>query len=118
MKNVIQLDVTKYTITLTYDTERTTNGFSTDYLAYNLVHFSDGFEASANAIFAINNNSVTSFTLQPTGGQLFFTTPTTNSFDSAKRIMQNYQIWTHDSEVNKMINLLNTAGSENNVTEL
>ena len=118
LKNVIQLDASKYEVTLAYDIEDTNNGFSTDYLGYGLVQQTSTFDRTANAVFAISNNAVTSFSIQPTGGQLFFTTPTTNSVDSAKRIMQNYQTWTHDSDVNKMVNLLNTVGSEKNADEI
>jgi hypothetical protein len=32
--------------------------------------------------------------------------------------MQNYQTWTNDPDVNKMVSVLNMAGSERNVTEL
>jgi len=119
LKNVIQLDVSKYTVTLTYDTVRTSNAeFSADYLGYGLIHMSYGSERTANASFSISNNAVTSFSLEPTGGQLFFTNKISNNFDAASRIMQNYQIWKNDSDVNKMINLLNMAGSERNITEL
>lgn len=118
MKNVIQLDTSKYAITLSYDTEGANIGVSTDYLGYGLVQKTSPFDRTVNAIFAITNNTVTSFSIQPTGGQLFFTTSTTNSFDSAKRIMQNDQTWTHDSDVNKMVSLLNKAGSEKNAIEL
>jgi hypothetical protein len=116
LKNVIQLDLSKYTLTFAYDTPSNSNGFSTDYLGCGLIHWGLG-ETTANASFTISNNSITSFSLEPTGGSLFFTSPISNSFDSAKRIMQNYQTWTNDSDVNKMINLLNSAGSEKNVTE-
>jgi len=118
LKNVIQLDLSKYIVTLAYDAMRSSDGFSADYLGYGLIHWTEeGGETTANASFTISNNTVTSFSLLPTGGSLIFTSSISNSFDSAEKIMQNYQAWTKDSDVNKMINLLNTAGSEKNFTE-
>jgi nitrous oxidase accessory protein NosD len=117
LENVIQLDVSKYTIDLGYGTLRTSNpGLTTDYLGYGLWHWDLGL-TTANATFTISNNTVTSFSLQPTGGPLFSTFKISNSFDTALKIMQNYQTWTNDPDVNKMISLLNMAGSERNITE-
>ena len=118
MKNVIQLDLSKYIVRLTYDTEGISNDFSADYLSYGFTHWGDGSVTTANTTFTITNDTVTSFSLEPTGGPLFFTSPISNNIGSTKKIMQNYQTWTNDSDVNKMISLLNTAGSERNFTEI
>jgi parallel beta-helix repeat protein len=116
LKNVIQLDLNKYTIDLGYGTLRTSNpGLPTDYLGYGLWHWDIGL-TTANASFTISNNTVTAFSLQPTGGPLFSKFKISNSFDTAQKIMQNYQNWTNDPEVTKMISLLNLAGSEKNIT--
>lgn len=118
LKNVIQLDVSKYTIALGYGTLRVPNiGLSTDYLGYGLWHWSGGGLTTANTTFTISNNTVESFSLEPTGGPLFSTFKLSNNFDTALKIMQNYQTWTSDPDVNKMITLLNMAGSERNITE-
>ena len=118
LRNVIQLDVSKYIVTLSYDTERTSNdGFAADYLGYGLVHWDLG-ETTANATFTISDKMVTSFSLESTGGSLFFTSSISNNIGSAKKIMGNYQAWKNDSNVPKMISLLNTAGSPRNATEI
>ena len=118
LRNVIQLDLSKYTVTLSYDTERTSNdGFAADYLGYGLVHWDLG-ETTANATFTISDKMVTSFSLESTGGSLLFTSSISNNIDSAKKIMGNYQAWKNDSDVTKMISLLNTAGSPRNATEI
>ena len=118
LKNVIQLDLSKYTVTLTYGTVRTPNaGFSADYLDYGLIHWNLG-ETTANASFTISNNALTACSLEPTGGPLISTYKISNNYETALKIMQNYQAWTNDNGVNKMITLLNQAGSERNTTEI
>ena len=119
LRNVIQLDLSKYIITLGYGTLRTSSaGLPTDYLGYGFMHWNDGGLTTANATFTISNNTVTSFSLQPTGGPLFSTYAISNNFDTAKKIMQNYQAWTNDPDVTKMVELLNAAGSKRNVSEI
>lgn len=119
LKNVIQLDLSKYTATLTSDVSRTLNPeTSAEYLSYSLVYFRDGSERTADAYLTISNNLVTSVSLEPTGGSLLFTYTFSNNFDTARKIMQNYQTSRNDPDLNKMVKMLNTVGSAKNMTEL
>jgi hypothetical protein len=118
LKNVIQLDLTKYTATLTSDSVRFDSGIPAEYLQYSLSYFHDVFaEQTATASITISNGTVTSLTVMSTGGQLLTTNQTSGNFGFASKIMQNYGAWKSDSEVNKMATLLNIAGSEKNATE-
>jgi hypothetical protein len=47
---------------------------------------------------------------------LLITEPYLTNFDAAKTIIKNYQTWTNDNDVKKMLELLNLAGSEKNTT--
>ena len=117
LKNVPQLDVNKYIVTLGYSTASAPNDYPADYLGYGFVYWNNGVERTANASFTISNNAVTAFSLESTGGQLFTAYEISNSFDTATKFMQNYQTWTNDPDINKMITLLNRIGSEKNATE-
>jgi hypothetical protein len=117
LQNVIQLNTSKYTITLGSGTLYAPNvGLPVDYLDYGLEHWNVGVR-TANASFTISNNTVTAFTLEPTGGPLYSAYVISNRFETAQKIMQNYQTWTNDPDVNKMVTTLNSAGSLRNVTE-
>ncbi len=117
LKNVIQLDVSKYTMDLGYGVLRESDtGLATDYLGYGLSYGEFG-SSTANAGFTVSNNTVTDFSFQQTGGSLFSKFTISKSFDTALKIMQNYQTWTNDPDVTEMISLLKTAGSERDITE-
>lgn len=119
LKNVIQLDLSKYTVKLGYGILRApNNGLSTDYLGYGLANRNYYYANTANSTFTISNNTVASFSLQPIDGQLFSAYTISNNFNTAVKIMQNYQAWTNDNDVNKLVTLLNQAGSERNTTEI
>jgi parallel beta-helix repeat protein len=118
LKNVIQLDLAKYTATLTSDSVREDSGNPSEHLQYSLSNFNGVFsEQTATASITISNNTLTSLNLMSTSGKLLTTNQTSDNFILAARIMQNYYAWTNDSEVNKMATLLNMAGPEKNVTE-
>src|SRR5208283_2972449 len=55
--------------------------------------------------------------LSPSIGGLQYLQPKQDRFDETLGIVERYQAWTNDSQVQEMANLLRTVGSERNVTE-
>jgi hypothetical protein len=114
LRNVLQIDLDKYKVTLSQDyIEPSDAGYQTEYILYQL-HNS---QSSATVDFEISNSSVTNCNIYNANGKLFNTTLSLSNYYTATRIMQTYQAWTRNSEVGKMVALLNKAGSGNNVTE-
>ncbi len=115
LKNVLQVDLDKYKVILSQDyREPSDAGYQSEHIFYQL-HNSQG---SATADFQISNSSVTNCDIYNSNGKLFNTSLFLNNYDAAVRIMQNYQAWTNNSEVGKMVALLNRASSGNNATEV
>ncbi len=122
LQNVLQLDLTKYTTILVSQNIGSPYGgpypaINSDQIMYNLTSST----SYASATIVIFNNTVTNCNLYalpiyPQSGQFLFTYPFSSDFDSASRIMCNYQAWTNDPEVAQMTNLLISARSNANTT--
>lgn len=114
LKDVIHLDMSRYTVTLAENDSRAANdgGFFIQ-LRYDLF----SFESVAKANIHISDGTLTSCSLYVQWGRLLFADPSSDSFESAKGIMERYQTWLNDSNVEEMSNLLAKVGSARNVTE-
>ncbi|HKM60611.1 MAG TPA: NosD domain-containing protein, partial [Candidatus Bathyarchaeia archaeon] len=115
LKNVLQINLNNYEVTLQQDYQEPSDaGFQTENLFYQL-HSS---KVSATVDFQISNSSVANCEIYNGNGKLLNASLFLTNYDAALGIMQNYQAWTNDSEVGKMVALLETAGSSNNATEV
>lgn len=96
-----RLNMTKYTSTLT---ENNQPSAGKEYLSYSLDAF---LESHASAILYFNNGTLASCRLPVSWGSLLYAQANSDSFNVAVGIIQGYQRWTIDSDVQEMVNLLN-----------
>lgn len=114
LRDVIQLDINHYELTLTTDNMNV----DTLYLAYKLEPKGIlSFEKSQTLTFQFYNCSLTSFGVQP-GFGLVFTQPRPDRFNETLGILERYQNWLNDPQVGEMVGLLQQVGSERNVFQV
>jgi hypothetical protein len=114
LRDVIQLDMSKYTLTLNKE-------FTTaEHLFFNLDLTDKGiFDVSGgNAIFSFYNGVLGSCSLSSGYGGLLYLHPEIDPFNATLGMVQRYQVWTNDSQVQEMANMLQRVGSERNATEV
>jgi hypothetical protein len=109
LSDVMQLDMAKYTVTLT---DHTQPNAGEEFLDYRLDAF---LESQALANFFFFNGNLGWCNLNPS--LLLYSQPNTDSFNVTLGIIQRYQKWTNDSQVKEMIKLLENVGSQRNATE-
>ncbi len=116
LSNVIQLDLSKYKVTL-YENE--SNG---NHLFYKLYpnDASALFSSSSEtlAIFNFYNGTLGSFDLSPGTEGLKFKQAFTDRFNVTLGIVQRFETWANDSWVKGMEDLMSKVGSEKNVLEV
>lgn len=116
LRDVIQLDMSKYTFTLS------DNFTESQFLFYSIELANVGlfdFGLKGNVGFKFYNGTLGSCMITPPGGgSLIFLHPKLDQFNSTLGIVQRYQAWTKDSQVQEMANLLQNVGSEKNVTKI
>ena len=114
LRDVTQLDMSKYTLTLN-------DKFSeSNHLFFNLNSASTGifnFGGSGNGIFTFYDGVLGSCSLSSGYGGLLYLHPELDSFNATLGMVERYQTWTNDSQVQEMANLLKQVGSERNATE-
>jgi hypothetical protein len=92
-----RLNMTKYTSTLT---ENNQPSAGKEYLSYSLDAF---LESHASAILYFNNGTLASCRLPVSWGSLLYAQANSDSFNVAVGIIQGYQRWTIDSDVQEMV---------------
>jgi hypothetical protein len=114
LRDVIQLDVNHYELTLTTDNMN----IDTLYLAYKLEPKAFlSFEKDQTLTFQFYNGSLTSFGVQP-GSGLVFTQPRLDRFNETLGILERYQVWLNDPQVGEMAALMPQVGYEHNILEV
>jgi hypothetical protein len=115
LRDVIQLDMSKYTTTLVRDNAGTSGSgeIPMQYLEFNL----NSLESHATAIIKISNDTLFSCYLYTNWGVLLYAHSYSDSFDAASRIIRKYRTWANDSKIEQMSNLLDKVGSTKNATE-
>jgi hypothetical protein len=116
LTDVIQLDLSKYKVTLY---ENTSNG---EHLFYRLYpnDASPLFSASSDtlAIFNFHNGTLGSCDLSPGLRGLIYVHPFSDRFNATLGIVQRFETWANDSWATGMENLMAKVGSEKNVLEV
>jgi hypothetical protein len=109
LKDVIQLDVDHYKLTLT---EEYMN-IDTLCLTYTIEPKAFlSLEKSQTLDFQFYNGSLISFDVQPGSDCLVFTQPHPDRFNQTLSIIERYQTWLNDPQVGEMAALLQQVGSE------
>lgn len=116
LREVIQLDMAKYTVALN-------DKYSgPEHLSYNLnlanASFLDSRSYRVDAVFSFYDGVLGSCSLYPGNGGLLYLHPEQDHFNATLGIVERYQTWTNDSQVHEMANLLRNVGSEKNATEV
>lgn len=114
LSEVIQLDMAKYTVTLN------SKYSGAEHLFFDLNLADRGiFDLnSGNAIFTFYDGVLGSCSLSSGYGGLLYLHPELDPFNATLGMVQRYQAWTTDSQVQEMANLLQRVGSERNATEV
>ena len=115
LRDVIQLDMSKYIFTLDLKYTETEHLFyHMDYANANPFNF--GLEG--DIVFNFHNGTLSSCSISPPSqDNLIFLHPQ-DQYNSTLGIVQRYHAWTNDSQVQEMANLLQKVGSEKNVTQV
>jgi hypothetical protein len=115
-KDVMQLDMAKYTAALT---ENSSGDLSYTLKAdkyHNLGIFNDFFiESKVDASISFINGNVSACNFFAIDGALLYSQ--SDPFNRTLSIMQGYQTWTNDSQVQDMVTLLENVGSVKNATQ-
>lgn len=115
LKEVIQLDVDHYKLTLTDDNMN----IDTLRLTYKIEPKAFlSLEKSQTLNFQFYNGSLISFDVQPGSDCLVFVQPRPDRFNAALDILERYQIWLNDPQVDEMATLLQQVGSEHSTFQV
>jgi hypothetical protein len=113
LDDVIQLDMSKYKVTL-YENE--SNG---NHLFYKLnPNTQSQFGSDTNAIFSFYNGILGSCDLSPGIEGLMYKQPFTDRFNVTLGIVQRFESWANDSWVKGMEDLMVKVGSEKNTFQV
>jgi hypothetical protein len=115
LKDVFQVDLNQYNVKLT--STQTTIEDATVYQTLQYSLYKD-FTTSASASFRFSNTTLTSAGVYTGIYALLTTQPLSNSYDTAKTIIHNYQTWTHDGNVSNMVAAITAMGSAKNSTQV
>jgi hypothetical protein len=113
--DVIQLDLAKYTVTLDEQYSES------EHLSYKLDLANPGwlyysaYHTTAN--FQFYNGVLGSCSLNPGYDDWVYLHPEQDRFTATLGIVERYQTWTNDSQVQEMANLLRNVGSEKNARD-
>ena len=113
LNDVIQLDMSKYKVTL-YENE--SNG---NHLFYKLYPNTQSlFGSDSNAIFSFYNGTLGSCDLSPGIEGLMYKQPFIDRFNVTLGIVQRFESWANDSWVKGMENLMVKVGSDKNTFQV
>ncbi len=116
LRDVFQVDLNQYNAELTSTRTTIEDATVTQTLDFSL--YKD-LVTYAYASLGFSNTTLTSCDLYPGSGSALLTTlPVTDSYDTAKIIIQNYRNWTDDGDVTNMINAISVLGSAKNATQV
>lgn len=111
LTDVIGLDMSKYTTSVTRHTEPSAGE---EYITYRLESF---LTSQVDANFVFYEGKLGSCNLSPSFGQhLLYSQPDPDQFNTTLHMVERYQRWLNDSQVQEMVNLLGKVGSVRNAT--
>ena len=112
LRDIVQVDLLKYTVKLTEDIHSSPGNES---LVYNLNSnlFSQGM-----ASFRFYDGNLGDCAIYSTFGSLIYSQPSSNLFNLSLRIFQGYQKWTNDSQTQGLVKFLENVGSVRNASEV
>jgi hypothetical protein len=108
--DVIGLDMSKYTATLT----RSASSGDDEEVSYNL---GNSLTNHVDASFMFFSGKLGRCSFGQFSGQLLYSQPEMDQYNQTLRLIQNYQQWLDDPQVAEMANLLSRVGSIHNATE-
>jgi hypothetical protein len=108
LSDVLEFDTSKYAASVL---EHTQENSGKEYITIRL----NGF--LSNARFMFFNGKLGFCNLNPPYGSMLYSQSSTDQINSTLRILENYQRWLNDSQVQEMINLLGKVNSVRNATD-
>ena len=114
LKEVIQLDVDHYKLTLTDDSMN----IDTLRLTYKIEPKAFLSLEKSQTLNFHYNGSLISFDVKPGSDCLVFVQPRPDRFNAALDILERYQIWLNDPQVGEMATLLQQVGSEHSTFQV
>jgi hypothetical protein len=108
LSEVLELDTAKYVASVK---EHTQENNGKEYITFRL----NGFLSDVRLMFF--EGKLGSCTLNPPFGSLLYSQSSTDQINATLRILENYQRWLNDSQVQEMINLLGKVSSVKNTTD-
>lgn len=112
LNEVIGLDISKYTASVT---RHDGPNAGEEYITYRLDSF---LTSQVNANFFFYQGKLDSCNLNPSfGSQILYSKPKADPFNTTLNMVERYQSWLNDSQVQEMVNLLRQVGSVRNATE-
>jgi hypothetical protein len=105
MTDVVQLDMSKYTATLkgySADNPSKIDGVTQEELTYVL----EAQDSTITVSCTFTNNALRYYLQTTTKGSPLYTQKSTNVLDEAKNILERYQLWTGDSSITGMADIL------------
>ncbi len=114
LEDIVQLDLTNYTV-IENKQYTSDNHISLSIDAQNVSLFDSLYHI--NAAFNFYNNSVQYCDLSPGLAGLPYANRSTDRFNATVDLLERYQKYTGDPQVQEMVNLLQKVGSEKNFTE-
>ena len=109
IRDVIQLDLTHYKVTLEYNNSTPKNH---TFLSYKLEPTSLlSVWQSCTMNIELYNDALTSFNIKPSKS-IVYTQPPSDRFNQTLGIIERYQAWINDPQVAEMANLMRQVGSE------
>lgn len=112
LTDVIGLDMSKYTTSVT---RHTSSSAGEEYITYRLESF---LTSQVNANFVFYEGKLGSCNLNPSFGQhVLYSHLDSDSFNTTLHMVERYQSWLNDSQVQEMVNLMGKVDSVRNATE-
>jgi len=114
IRDVIQLDLTHYKVTLEYNNSTPKNHTSLSYKLEPTSLLSLWQSSTMN--IELYNDALTSFNIKPSSS-IVYTQPQSDRFNQTLGIIERYQAWINDPQVAEMANLMRQVGSEKSTLE-
>jgi hypothetical protein len=108
LTDVLKLDLSQYKLTINPEFTDRNNG----HLFYNLDAGEGIFSSDGNLIINFYNGTLGSCSINPGIAGIAYTTPFVDRFNTTLGILERYQAWTNDPQVQQMVELLRKVGQE------
>jgi hypothetical protein len=112
LSNIVKIDLSKYDVKLTEDIHSSS---SNESLVYGL-HSS--LLNQGTAIFRFYDGNLGDCAIYSNFGSLIYSQPSSSLYNLSLRILQGYQKWTDDSQIQGLVKFLENVGSVRNASEV